>query len=221
MTRRAPLQYPAPGARDPAVISVIALCTAIELAIQIAELGLLDMPGLRNYALAYGAFWPGLLDGWQPYYPAQPWAMFLTYGFLHGGALHLVLNMVTLFSLSAPIVFRIGTARFFWVYFGSMIGGGAVYAFLSTSGQPMVGASGALFGLAGALLAWQWDDQPTLRAAMQATWRALVLLVAINIVLYFALQGSLAWQTHLGGFLAGWIIALALDRQPGSRGRSR
>lgn len=193
------------------VVAIIGVCTAIEVALQLSDFGLFGNPRLRATALENGAFWPGLLGDWRPNYPLQPWLMFLTYGFLHGGLMHLVLNMLTLYSLSAPVAFRLGTGRFAVLYFGALIGGAAVYALLATTGRPMVGASGALFGLAGALLAWQWDDQPTLRAALAASGRGVLLLIVINIVLYFALDGSLAWETHLGGFLSGWILAIALD----------
>lgn len=221
MTRRFPASFHPPGATNALVASVIVICGLVELVLQAAQWGVLNAPQLRSLAFENGAFWPGLLDGWRPNYPLQPWTMFLTHGFLHGGALHLLLNMMTLYSLAIPILARIGTLRFALVYFGSMVGGGAVYALLATSSQPMVGASGALFGLAGALLAWQWDDQRTLRQAFRATWRALVLLVVLNIALYFLLQGSLAWQTHLGGFLAGWILGLAVDPASTTRTGSR
>jgi membrane associated rhomboid family serine protease len=56
-----------------------------------------------------------------------------------------------------------------------------------------------------------WDDQPTLGGALRLAGRAVLILLAINIALHFALAGQLAWQTHLGGFLAGWILAIALD----------
>ena len=72
----------------------------------------------------------------------------------------------------------------------------------------MVGASGALFGLAGALLAWMWEDQPSLRAALRMAGRLVLILVLINVALFVALQGRLAWETHLGGFLTGWIVAV-------------
>jgi membrane associated rhomboid family serine protease len=168
-------------------------------------------PRLRGLVYEYGAFWPGLMRNWQPNYPLQPWAMYLTYGFLHAGLIHLALNMVTLWSLGTAVLERVAPWRFLVIYMGASIGGGAVFALLATTGQPMVGASGALFGLAGAILAWLWEDQPTFRDALRLVGRAVLILLAINVALHFLLAGQLAWQTHLGGFLAGWILAIALD----------
>lgn len=191
--------------------SLVLICVLVEGVLTLADLGIIDAPRLRSRAYANGAFWPGLMRDWQPNYPAQPWAMYITHGFLHGGVVHLLLNMVTLWSLGAAVMERVSPARFLAVYFGAMVGGGAVYALLATSATPMVGASGALFGLAGAILAWMWDDQPSLRDALRLAGRAVLVLLAINVALHFALAGQLAWQTHLGGFLAGWILAIALD----------
>jgi membrane associated rhomboid family serine protease len=196
-------------------VSVLAalmlVCTLVEGLLLLADLGIIDAPRLRSRAYANGAFWPGLMRDWQPNYAAQPWAMYVTHGFLHGGLVHLGLNMVTLWSLGAAVLERVSPARFVAIYFGAMLGGGAVYALLAVSTMPMVGASGALFGLAGAILAWMWEDQPTLGDALRLAGRAVLFLLAVNVVLHFALAGQLAWQTHLGGFLAGWILAIALD----------
>ena len=207
--RRAPTRG---GTR--AMVVLVVSCVAIELALQAADLGLIDMPRLRSLAYENGAFWPGLMRDWQPNYPAQPWLMYLTHGFLHGGLVHLALNMVTLWSLGNAVLERVGPGRFLLIYFASMIGGGAVFALLSTSAQPMVGASGALFGLAGALLAWLWEDQPTLRLALRFAGRAVLFLLMFNVALHFIMGGQLAWQTHLGGFLAGWVLGVALHPAP-------
>ncbi|MEM6739623.1 MAG: rhomboid family intramembrane serine protease, partial [Pseudomonadota bacterium] len=203
---------PAPDTHGMHVLyALIALCTIVELVLQLGQRGLIDVPRLRSVAYENGAFWPGLMRDWLPNYPGQPWLMYITYGFLHGGLLHLLFNMLTLWSLGIAILERVSTARFLILYFGSMFGGGAVFALLSTSAQPMVGASGALFGLAGAVLAWLWEDQPTLRMALRFAGRAVLILLAFNIVLHFLLAGQLAWETHLGGFLTGWVLAIALN----------
>jgi len=201
---------PAPEARR-LVAALVLVCAAIEAALLLGDLGWLGPPRLRGMVYEYGAFWPGLLRDWQANYPGQPAAMFFTYAFLHGGPLHLVVNMITLWSLSELVTARLGAWRFAVLYFVTAVAGAAVFAFLSTANTPMVGASGALFGLAGALLSWMWDDQPTLAEALRFAGRAVLLLLAINVALHFLLAGQLAWQTHLGGFLAGWILALVLD----------
>lgn len=190
---------------------VLALCCLIEIALDLNDLGLVGPPRGRDTLLELGAFWPGLLDNWKPNFPAQPVTMFFTYAFLHGGPLHLIMNMVTLVSLGRAVTERVGGGGFLAIYVASALGGAGVYALLTLTGAPMVGASGALFGLAGAILAWFWEDQDSLRAALASVGRVILLLVGINVILYVALSGRLAWETHLGGFLAGWIAGLALD----------
>jgi len=170
---------------------------------------------LRLRAYEYGGFWVGLLRNWRPNYPLQPYVMFFTYGWLHGGVVHLAVNMFTLFALGRPIVHRIGQFRFLVLYLFSMIGGGAGFALLSSSIQPMVGASGALFGLAGAIVAWDYADRYAARMQLWPVARLVVLLVVMNAVLWWAMNGQLAWQTHLGGFVTGGVLALTLER--GSR----
>jgi membrane associated rhomboid family serine protease len=75
----------------------------------------------------------------------------------------------------------------------------------------MVGASGALFGLAGGLLAWNYVDRFTFRERLWPVARVVLFLVAMNLAMWWALEGQLAWETHLGGFIVGWITALLID----------
>ena len=137
--------------------------------------------------------------------------MFLTYGFLHAGVLHLVLNMITLYSLSGSILERIGSAKFTLLYATSILGGGIGFALLADTYRPMVGASGALFGLAGAILAWEYVDRFSLEERLWPVARAALLLAVLNVALYYAMDKLLAWEAHLGGFIAGWIVALLID----------
>lgn len=201
--------------RETAVLSaIIFICTVIEVILTLADYGLIDAARLRQTAYAYGSFWPGLLGNWQPNFPAQPVVMFLTYGFLHAGLLHLIVNMITLWSLGRAIMDRVGVIGFSLVYVGSMLGGSLGYALLASGVQPMVGASGALFGLAGGLLAWGYLDRYTFQEGLWPIARAVALLIALNLVLWWVMDGQLAWQTHLGGFVTGWVMALLVDPRP-------
>jgi rhomboid protease GluP len=192
-------------------IVLIAACVAIEAVLSLSDAGLLADGRLRSQAYEYGGFWAGLLRNWQANYAAQPYAMFFTYAFLHGGPMHLGVNMITLWSLSRVVVDRVGTPGFAALYLGSALGGAGGYALLGTQLAPMVGASGALFGLAGGLLAWNYVDRYTYTEGLWPVARAAVLLALMNLVLWWVMEGQLAWETHLGGFLAGWILALLID----------
>ena len=193
------------------VIALIVICVLIELFLQIGDTGLLGIPRFRALVYEQAGFWPGLLANWRANYPFQEFAMFLTHGFLHAGLWHLALNMITLWSLGGAVHARVGGVKFLLIYGISILGGGLGYALLADSYRPMVGASGALFGLAGALLAWDYVDRFTLSQQLWPVARAALLLAALNVALYYAMGGLLAWEAHLGGFVTGWIAALLVD----------
>ncbi|SEW44195.1 Membrane associated serine protease, rhomboid family [Cognatiyoonia koreensis] len=199
------------------VIALIVICTAIEVSLLLADFGLVGSGRLRQTVYEYAGFWPGLLRTWQPNYDAQPYLMFVTYGFLHSGIAHLLINMVTLWSLSGAVIRRVGGRGFVLLYGFSIVAGAIGYAFLNTTPVPMVGASGALFGLAGGLLAWSYVDRYTAQQGLWPVAQAIVLLIGLNLVLWWAMDGHLAWQTHFGGFLGGWMIATVIDPRPRER----
>jgi len=196
------------------VAALIIVCTSIEAVLLLSDLGVLAAPRLRSTVNENAGFWPGLLRDWRPNYLFQQWLMFLTYGFLHAGPVHLALNMLTLYTLGSAIGERVGGARFALLYVASILGGAAGFALLTDSYRPMVGASGALFGLAGALLAWDFRDRVTLEEQLWPVVRAVLMLAALNVALYYAMGGLLAWETHLGGFVAGWLTAMMIGQRP-------
>lgn len=204
--------------REPALVVLLVLSLLPELALSAADWGLWDpgIPRFREFVYQYGAFWPGLLRDWRPNYTGQPQLMFLTYGFLHAGFWHLALNMVTLVSLGRVLIERLGQRRFLLLYTLSIFGGAAGYALMASGVQPMVGASGALFGLAAGVVAASVTDRIDDREPGQVVVRVLTMsvlgLIALNVLMYYVMGGQLAWQTHLGGFVAGWVAIAVLDR---------
>lgn len=196
------------------ILALVLASLSPEIALQIAP----DPEFLRGKLLQNFAFWPGLLagGGWAPNYPLQSVAMFVTYGFLHAGIWHLAFNMLTLVSLGRPLLGDLGGPRFAALYAAGLIGGALGYALFASRPLPMVGASGALFGLAGALL-WQhfaedWRERTHAEALRAAAW-PVALLVALNVVMFGVMQGQLAWETHLGGFVAGVGAMIVLLRK--------
>ncbi len=194
-------------ANAPAVIWLVGLTCLPEVVLTLLQAGLLDGDALRRWTVMHGAFWNGLLADWQPLYPLQPTAMFVTYAFLHGGFLHLIGNMVVVLALGGIAVARVGQQGFLLLYALSAIGGGAGFALLSSSEAPMVGASGAVFGLIGAWQYWEWQLRRHLGSPLGPVWRRLVGLALLNVVLWLLLSGLLAWEAHLGGFVVGVVFA--------------
>lgn len=197
-----------------ALVGIVLLCISIESVLLLADLGWLGLPRLRSLAYEYAGFWPGLLRGWNSNYPLQPYVMFVSYGFLHGGLAHLLVNMLTLWSLGKAVLMRVGVSGFLLLYGASILGGAVGYVLLAPDIRPMVGASGALFGLSGGLLAWAYVDRYTHYEGLLPIAQAVVALIILNLVLWWGMDGQLAWQTHLGGFVVGWIAALLVDPRP-------
>ena len=138
---------------------LLGLCVLPELVLEGADLGLWGSTQWRSLAYGWCGFWPGLLHDWRPNYRLQPWAMFVTYGFLHGGFVHLAVNMISLVSLGRAVIDRAGQGGFVLLYTASLLGGGLGFGLLTNTTIPMVGASGALFGLTGAVIAWAVKDR--------------------------------------------------------------
>jgi membrane associated rhomboid family serine protease len=201
----------------PAVLTTVALICLPELLFLIAESRLFGMPWLRNWAIVHFGFWNALFAGAQPIYPLQRELMFVSYAFLHGGLLHLAGNMTITLALAGIVVARSSDRGFVVLYGVSAVGGGMGYALLGPMGAPMVGASGAVFGLIGAWKYWEWLDRRAIGASMRPLWMSLIGLALLNLVLWYLLGGLLAWEAHLGGFLAGaaWAAFVTPARASG------
>ncbi|MDQ0693339.1 rhomboid family intramembrane serine protease [Arthrobacter sp. W4I7] len=145
----------------------------------------------------------------------EPWRM-LTAAFLHSpdSVLHIVLNMYTLWIFGQALEPLLGRIRFLALYLISAIGGSVGYLLLNpllVPGQGLVGvvgASGAIFGLFGAMLLVQRQRG--------GDTRQLWVLIAINGVIGFLIP-QIAWQAHLGGLVTGALCAAVLAYTP--RGR--
>jgi membrane associated rhomboid family serine protease len=148
-----------------------------------------------------------------PQYGAfEPWRM-LTAAFLHSpdSVLHIVLNMYTLWIFGQALEPLLGRLRFLALYLISAIGGSVGYLLLNpvlVPGQGLVGvvgASGAIFGLFGAMLLVQRHRG--------GDTRQLWVLIAINAVIGFLIP-QIAWQAHLGGLVTGALCAAVLAYTP-------
>ena len=195
----------------PVVLWLVGLTCLPELLFLLSDRGLLGGAGLRSWAVLHFAFWNQLLVGAAPVWNLQREAMFVTYAFLHGGLFHLAGNMVVTLALAGVVVARSSERGFLVAYLVSAIGGGVGYALLGPMGSPMVGASGAVFGLIGAWKYWEWLDRRAMGLEMRPLWMSLLGLALLNVALWWLLGGLLAWQAHLGGFVAGWLWAMLVS----------
>lgn len=193
------------------LVGVIAL---IEIILTLADHGYLFDPDLRIRAFAVGAFWSGLLWGdYQPVYLGQSGLMFVTHALLHGGFLHMVMNCTILLALGRFVEEIYDPRVILPVFLLGAIGGGAVYGLLSIGPYPMVGASGAVFAFLGLWVAWDWRRHRLAGVSPRPIYLRVGVLVGLNVVFFFGLGGMLAWQAHLGGFLAGLFVGNYLEKR--------
>lgn len=176
----------------------------------LVETPLFGLQGLRRTAIMHGAFWPGLLFDWQPIFPGQAGTMFFSYAFLHSGFMHLLFNMLLVLHLGREAAARLGQQGFLLLYLLTAAGGAVGFALLSASSGPMVGASGAVFGLFGATQFWDFQRRRAVGASLRPFWQMMAGLVLMNVVLLVMVGGLLAWQAHLGGYVAGFLLAWAV-----------
>jgi membrane associated rhomboid family serine protease len=194
--------------RPPSVCLLLAsLCLSVEAVLWAGEAGWLGPGGrlLRIVAINLGALWPGLLRGEvAPIYPGQSAVMLLTYPFLHAGPGHMAGNVLVLIwaGLRLERVLDGTQVLALWVVTACW---GAVPMLLSAETAPVVGASGALFGLLGAWIGLLLDTPEGRRTAM----RVAALVVSFGILLpplLPGLVGPMAWLVHGGGLLTGMIF---------------
>ncbi|NHQ73550.1 rhomboid family intramembrane serine protease [Roseovarius gahaiensis] len=204
----------APQSGAPAFLWVlVGVMAALEGAFALAGAGVIGSPDMRWAAFRLGAFWQPIFSGEvPPLYPGQPVAMFLTYAFLHGGLMHLAFNGVVLLSLGKAVAARIGAARTLFLLALAAVAGGAGFGMLSSGTAPMVGASGAVFGLIGLWQCWDYTLRRWSGAPVRPVLGAIAGLAVANVVLFVFLSGGLAWEAHLGGWLAGWVSGYGYAR---------
>lgn len=139
-----------------------------------------------------------------PYTLIHPWTI-VTSMFSHGSPLHLLFNMYSLYVLGTMLEPALGRARFLSLYFISGLAGLVAVAWL-TPGTAVLGASGAIFGLLGALF--------IIVRRLGGNTMQIVILLVINVVIGFIVP-NIAWQAHIGGLVVGAAIAAVFVRTRG------
>jgi membrane associated rhomboid family serine protease len=136
--------------------------------------------------------------------PLQPWRV-LTTALVHNGFLHLGLNMLAVWWIGRSLEPLLGHVRYLILYVLSAVGG-SVAMTLIAPGTTVVGASGAVFGLLGALL--------VIGRHIGANVRGILIIVGINLVIgLLPIPGFyVAWQAHLGGLAVGALVGLIFAR---------
>ena len=127
------------------------------------------------------------------------WYRLVTVALTHGGLLHLGFNMYALLVLGNPIEEAYGKNKFLIVFFASLIAGSLTSAYFASIYSASVGASGAVFGLFGAMV--------VVGKRIGADIRSIVVIIGLNFIFGFAL-GGVDWRAHLGGLIGGYVTSL-------------
>jgi membrane associated rhomboid family serine protease len=165
------------------------------------QLGLGLSSSASNKLVTWGGLNP-LLIAHGEYY------RLITATFLHGGLLHVALNMYVLWILGSMLEPALGSGRFATVYFVSGLVASATSYWLSPVQELGVGASGAIFGLLGAWLAFAYRRRDTAFGAMQL--RQALFWVGLNFVFGLTI-GGIDNFAHLGGLVGGIVTGAIVD----------
>lgn len=177
--------------------AIIVACVAVYVLQQIlgiSEGGALALTQSGNDPIFQeGALWAVGVDQGE-------WWRMITVGFLHGGLLHLGLNMWFIWVFGSLLEPLLGRVQFAALYFASLIGGSVGALALTAANVPTVGASGAAFGLLGAALVM------ARKRGLDDLASQLMMLAVLNLAISFVPGISLGG--HLGGFLTGVVLGL-------------
>ncbi len=145
----------------------------------------------------------------------QFWRL-ITAGFVHSGFLHLLFNMYSLYLIGTQLENFVGKWKFLAIYFFSMISASLMSCILNPY-TISVGASGALFGLLGALVYFGWHYRLYLGSILR---NQIIPIIVLNLFLGFVVSG-IDNAAHIGGLIGGFLIAMALGVQKTEDKQSR
>lgn len=140
------------------------------------------------------------------------WWRLLTAMFLHGGTTHLLMNMFSLYIVGRGAEIYFDTKSYLSIYFFSGIIGGLVSLYMHPVSVG-VGASGAIFGLFGALAGFFFAHKDKIAAHSEAFMKNFGVIIAINLVIGLSIP-SIDVSAHLGGLVVGIIGGFVLSKDP-------
>ena len=185
----------AESARPTVSYTLVGICVAVYLVQWIVGDAIVADFAMRPVSIAFGG----------DYY------RLLTAVFLHGSLLHLAFNMYVLVVLGPTMERILGHARFLLLFVVAGLGGSAVSYAFSDPTTWSVGASGAIFGLMGALL--------VAGQRLRYDVSMVLVLVVINVVIGFVFSSGIEWRAHLGGLATGAAVAAVMVTPQGKERR--
>jgi membrane associated rhomboid family serine protease len=180
-----------------ALVWLVILATGRTASRVLDALALLPDSAYRRYPDGSVELVRGVADG--------AWWQLVTSMFTHVEVLHIGFNMLALYFLGPMLENVLGRARFLAVYLVSGFAGSAAVMLFSNPHGQTLGASGAIFGLMGALAVVALKVRGQVQSVL--TW------IALNLVLTFTVSG-ISWQGHIGGLVGGVVLGTAMVYAP-------
>lgn len=221
-TRQGILPYGGHPSRDPRLTSIvlIAINTLVWLVVSRGSIG--DHLGLVPRGICIAAndpssYYPGALqaacvangDVWVAGVSSGAWWQVVTSVFTHIQFLHLLVNMVSLYFIGPVLERVLGRVRFLAVYGIAGLAGSAAVMWLTSPDTSSVGASGALFGLMGTILVLTYKTK--------GHYKQVLIILGANVAYDMFYLGTISWQAHLGGLVAGLVAGWAIAYAPRER----
>lgn len=193
--RQAPKVRTVMAATAPAATAIIVITVAFYFAQQVS-------PDLMT------RFWL-----FRPRIDAGEWWRLITPVLVHANLFHIVMNMLVLYVYGTGVEQAFGSARFVLIYVVTAILASA-FSYAFGGGAPSVGASGAVFGVVGALAVYLYNRRTS--AFLGHHLRGLTTFLVLNLIIS-VVYPRIDLFAHLGGFVAGVVLGLAFDRSSGTR----
>jgi membrane associated rhomboid family serine protease len=141
-------------------------------------------------------------------FTTRPWTI-LTSMFVHSGFWHIFGNMITLFFFGSFLARLVGNGRFLLVYFIGGLAGNALYIWLGQPVSIVIGASGAIYAIAGVLVVMM----PTLPVRLYFIIPMPLWVVVLVFFVLWSFIPGVAWQAHVGGLAVGLIAGFFFRRK--------
>jgi membrane associated rhomboid family serine protease len=208
-TRSGRTAYGGRRSDNPALTSQVLIAVNVAVWLLVVVTGWRNSPLVNQLALlprsafdrGTGQIITGVADG-------APWLL-LTSMFAHIDIWHIGLNMLALYALGPGLEAATGRTRFLSLYFVSGLAASATVLWLSGPTSQTLGASGAIFGLMGALIVVAVKVRGDVRSIL--TW------VGVNFLVTVVFASFISWQGHLGGFVTGLLLGGVIVYAPRER----
>lgn len=237
MTTNSPANPPAINAPR-VVVWLIAVMTFVHIVRQVVPEGT-DFAILRYFSVIPARY---TLDGLSHYggLPAALWSL-VTYNFLHGDFGHLIVNAVWMLAFGSAVAWRVGAKRFLLFSLFCGVSGALLHlVFRWGAPYPMIGASAMISGHMAAAIRFVFRDRGTFGSlgrghsqqrhvplatvgevfldrrsfAFVAVWALINLGIGLSSASFIGGGGGVAWEAHIGGFVAGLLFFGYFDPPP-------